>query len=231
MPLIYRLEDYARYRERVGDATIIDVTRRTDPARIPEVWQRLRDVVAAYGAPWVVQVWTKDPAGVLRLGGDTLRALVGAGVTLAAQVTVTGLAGTVWEPHVPPDGLQAAAGLAALAGGPEHLAWRYDPVIPGVHTPERFRALTRSVADLGVQCGIINLVAAPGTYAVAASYAGDGNYGASASGDSSPSASSFLRAFHCAGDSPRVRRMACSRHPSAAISRCTSATSSRTSSR
>jgi hypothetical protein len=164
MPLIYRLEDYARYRERVGDATIIDVTRRTDPARIPEVWQRLRDVVAAYGAPWVVQVWTKDPAGVLRLGGDTLRALVGAGVTLAAQVTVTGLAGTVWEPHVPPDGLQAAAGLAALAGGPEHLAWRYDPVIPGVHTPERFRALTRSVADLGVQCGIINLVAAPGTY-------------------------------------------------------------------
>ena len=68
MPLAYRLEDYARYRTQVGAATYLDVTRRTDPARIQEVWAHLREVVDTYGPPWVVQVWTKDPAGALRLG-------------------------------------------------------------------------------------------------------------------------------------------------------------------
>ena len=165
MPLTYHLEDYARYRAQVGDATYIDVTRRTDPARIPEVWAHLREVVETYGPSWVVQVWTKDPAGVLRLGGDLLRALVAAGTTLAAQVTVTGLAGTVWEPRVPLDGLRAAAALAELAGGPEHIKWRYDPILPGVHTAERYRALAQQAAEVGIRRGIINFLASPGCYA------------------------------------------------------------------
>ncbi len=164
MPLVYRLKDYARYRDLVGDATYVDVTRRTDPARIPEVWQHLRDVLETYGPPWVVQVWTKDPAGVLRLGGDLLRQLVDAGTTLAAQVTATGLAGSVWEPHVPPDGLRAAEAMAALMGGWQHITWRYDPIIPGVHTLTRYRALAAQAADLGIRRGVINFVAPPGRY-------------------------------------------------------------------
>ncbi|NLD71409.1 MAG: hypothetical protein GX649_01680, partial [Chloroflexi bacterium] len=103
MGLCYRLADYARYREAVGEATYVDISRRTDPGRIPAVWANLREVVDAHGAPWVVQVWTKSVGGVLALGGDTLRALVDAGATVTAQVTMTGLAGTIWEPGVPAD--------------------------------------------------------------------------------------------------------------------------------
>lgn len=170
MPLTYRLEDYARYRDRVGEATYIDVTRRTDPARIPEVWDNLREIVAAFGRPWIVQIWTKDVLGVLRRGGDLLGSLQepSAGqraTTLTAQVTVTGLAGTLWEPGVPPDGLRYLPALAKLLGGPDHIRWRYDPIIPGVHNnAERFRRVAAQAAAHGVRHGIINFIAPPGRY-------------------------------------------------------------------
>lgn len=169
MPLAYRLEDYARYRERVGDATYVDITRRTDPARIPQVWDNLREVVATFGRPWVVQIWTKDILGVLRRGGALLRSLTepAAGqrvTTLTAQITITGLAGTLWEPGVPPDGLCYLSPLAELLGGPDHIRWRYDPIIPGVHNAERFRRLAAQVVAHGVRHGIINFVAPAGRY-------------------------------------------------------------------
>lgn len=164
MPLVYRLEDYARYRQEVGAATVIDLTRRTDPARMPAAWERLGEILSHYGPPWVVQLWTKDVAGCLRLGGDVLRALVGMGTTITAQVTVTGLAGTPWEPRVPPDGWRALPHLAAIAGGPMHLKWRYDPIIPTVHTPETFCTIARRMASLGITQGVINFIAPPGRY-------------------------------------------------------------------
>jgi hypothetical protein len=169
MPLAYRLEDYARYRERVGEATYIDVTRRTDPARIPEIWDNLHEVIAVYGRPWVVQIWTKDILGVLQRGGDLLRSLKEPSAsqrvtTLTTQVTVTGLAGTLWEPGVPPDGLRYLPALAELLGGPDHIRWRYDPIIPGVHSVERFRRLAAQAVAQGVQHGVINFVAPPGRY-------------------------------------------------------------------
>ena len=164
MGLVYRLEDYARYRDAVGDATYIDITRRTDPARRPHVWRNLRDVIETYGAPWVVQMWTKNVAGTLDLGKDLVRQLRSQGTTFTAQITVTGLAGTVWEPGVPVDGLSPIPQLAKLIGGPQHIKWRYDPIIPTVHALPRFRALARQAADLGITQGVINFVAPPGRY-------------------------------------------------------------------
>ena len=165
MGLVYRLADYGPYLEQVGDATYIDVTRRTDPARVPLVWENLRQVVDNFGAPWIVQVWTKDAAGALRLGGNSLRELIDAGTTITAQVTVTGLAGTRWEPLVPVDGLRGVGQLAQLIGGPDHLKWRYDPIIPTVHEPARFSELAGQARDLGITLGVINFVAPPGRYA------------------------------------------------------------------
>jgi hypothetical protein len=165
MGLYYRLADYARYREAVGEATVIDISRRTDPGRIGAVWANLREVLAAHGAPWVVQVWTKSVGGVLDLGGDTLRALVDAGATVTAQVTVTGLAGSLWEPAVPTDSLARLGDLAEVLGGPDHLTWRYDPILPTVHAPETFARLAREVAAQGVTRAVINFVAPPGRYA------------------------------------------------------------------
>jgi hypothetical protein len=131
MSFVFRLEDYPRYLQRVGGASYIDVTRRTDPARIGRVWGNLYAVVRAYGAPWIVQVWTKDAAGVLKQGGSVLRCL---------------------------------ADLSALLGGPEHVTWRYDPIIPTVHQVCRFRWLARRAAELGISRCVINFLAAPGRY-------------------------------------------------------------------
>ncbi len=112
-----------------------------------------------------MQVWSKDPAGALALGGDTLSALIAAGTTVTAQITVTGLAGTVWEPLVPPNALGQLPQLIRLIGGPEHVTWRYDPIIPTVHDVARYKRLARQVANLGIRRGVINFVAPPGRYA------------------------------------------------------------------
>jgi hypothetical protein len=164
MSFVFRLENYPRYLERVGAATYLDVTRRTDPARIERVWANLRAVTQSFGVPWIVQLWTKDAAGTLARGGPLLAHLRGAGTTLAAQVTATGLSGTVWEPLVPPVPFAGVAELLALAGGPDHIKWRYDPIIPGIHDLERFRRLAGRAAELGIAHCVINFIAAPGRY-------------------------------------------------------------------
>ena len=90
----FRLQDYAAYLARVGDATYVDCTRRTDPARAPRVWENLRAVAEAYGPPWILQIWTKNPRGVMELGGALLERLCAGGTTITCQLTVTGLGGT-----------------------------------------------------------------------------------------------------------------------------------------
>jgi len=164
MGLAYRLSDYERYAQAVGEATYVDISRRTDPARITALWGNLRELVRTYGAPWVVQLWTKNVQGALAAGRPDLEALVERGCTVTAQLTVTGLAGSEWEPLVPPDSMEHAEDLARLIGGPEHLAWRYDPIIPTVHSVERFAALARRAADQGIHRGVINFIAPPGRY-------------------------------------------------------------------
>jgi hypothetical protein len=164
MGFVFRLDDYPRYRERAGAATYVDVTRRTDPARIGRVWDNLLAVVDAYGAPWIVQLWTKDAAGTVARGGTLLRRLLREGTTLAAQVTVTGLGSTAWEPLVPAEPFAGVAGLIALAGGPEHIRWRFDPVLPGVSRLETFRRLARRAAELGIRRCVVNFVVSPGRY-------------------------------------------------------------------
>jgi hypothetical protein len=164
MGFVYRLEDYPGYMQRVGGATYIDVTRRTDPARIDQAWSNLYAVVRSFGAPWMVQLWTKDAAGALARGGSVMRCLLRYGSTLAAQVTVTGLGSTFWEPRVPIEPFAGVAELISLVGGPDHIKWRYDPIIPGVHRPCRFRFLAGWAASLGITRCVINFIAPPGRY-------------------------------------------------------------------
>ncbi len=164
MGFVFNLADYARYLERVGSATYIDITRRTDPARIGRVWDNLQAVVETYGPPWIVQLWTKDAASALTRGKSLLQRLQNEGTALAAQVTVTGLSGTIWEPHTPAEPFAGVKALIALLGGPEHLKWRYDPIIPTVHHPDRFRRLAEQAMALGITRCVINFIAPPGRY-------------------------------------------------------------------
>ncbi len=81
--------------------------------------------------PQVVQIWTKGPSGILKLGSAIVRELRERGTTVICQLSVTGL-GREIEPHVPwPVDWTAIEDLADLLGGPEAIAWRYDPVVPG----------------------------------------------------------------------------------------------------
>ena len=164
MGFAFRLKDYARYLERVGGATYLDVTRRTDPARIQRVWDNLGAVVDTYGAPWIVQLWTKDAMGMLARGRALLQRVLEGGTTLAAQVTVTGLAGTPWEPWAPAEPFGGVADFITLAGSPDHLKWRYDPVIPTVHRVDRFRRLAEGAAALGITRCVLNFLVPPGRY-------------------------------------------------------------------
>jgi hypothetical protein len=164
MGFVFKLEDYPRYMQRVGRATCLDVTRRTDPACIDRVWSNLNGVVRSFGAPWIAQVWTKDAGGVMARGASTLRCLRRFGTTLAAQVTVTGLGDTPWEPYAPAKPFAGVARLIALMGGPDHVKWRYDPIIPTVHRLDRFRRLARQAVSLGITRCVINFLAPPGRY-------------------------------------------------------------------
>ena len=160
----FRLQDYSAYLEKVGEATYIDCTRRTDPARVPEVWENLKAVVDSFGPPWVLQLWTKDPAGVVKVGGGMIEDLASRGTTVTCQLTVTGLAGSPLEPNVPPGAFEAAAALVKLIGGPGHVAWRFDPLIPGLENVKRFEALVPKAAELGITRLVINFVCDPGKY-------------------------------------------------------------------
>jgi hypothetical protein len=164
MSLAFRLEDYSLYLERAGDATYLDVTRRTDPARIEKVWDHLRAVVRTHGAPWVVQLWTKDAAGTIGLGEQALTGLRDAGTTLAAQWTVTGLGGTSWEPQAPSEPFPGAEDLIQLVGGADHIKWRYDPVVPSVHRLDVFCRLAEQAARLGITRCVLNFLVPPGRY-------------------------------------------------------------------
>lgn len=161
----FRLQDYAAYLARVGDATYIDCTRRTDPARVPEVWENLRAVVDAHGPPWILQLWTKNPRGVMERGGALLERLRAGGTTIACQLTVTGLGGTALEPRAPADALGEAGEFLERIGGPAHCAWRFDPALPGLDNLVRFEALAPRAAALGITRLVMNFACDPGTYA------------------------------------------------------------------
>lgn len=163
MGFAFQLGDYERYQARVGAATTVDASRRTDPARVERVWANLQAIHETYGAPWVVQLWTKDLGEALARGEPLLRRLAAEGTGLAVQLTATGLAGSVWEPL----GCEPFSGVerfARLAGSMDHVKWRFDPIIPGVHRLERFRALAARAADLGIARCVINFISPPGRY-------------------------------------------------------------------
>ncbi len=164
MGFVFRLENYSRYLERVGAATYLDVTRRTDPARIERVWDNLKAIIETFGTPWIVQLWTKDASGTLARGSRLLKRMLKGGATLAAHVTVTGLGGTRWEPFAPPQPFVGVAELVSLAGGPDHLKWRYDPIIPTLHRPDTFRRLAEQALGLGITRCVLNFIVPPGRY-------------------------------------------------------------------
>ncbi len=126
MGLSYRLEDYAAYRAAVGAATM-----SISPGGATPPGGRRRGIISARcWTPTVrpgVQLWTKNVGGALALGAGLLERLRAEGTTLTAQVTITGLAGSAWEPLTPADTVSRLGIWPGVLGGPEHhLAVRPD---------------------------------------------------------------------------------------------------------
>jgi hypothetical protein len=101
-------------------------------------------------------IWTKNPQNMIAPGA--LRQTLERYRQLYVHLTVTGLGGSVLEPHIPPwEKLrQMVPALVTLAKGPGRISWRFDPIVRcrahGSHISniEMFAALARSMAAAGV---------------------------------------------------------------------------------
>lgn len=123
---------------------LYSASRRTDmpaffPDRIVEKVRRSRKLQG-------MVLWTKDVRNLVNYPGlaEVLERL-----PCLVHYTVTGLAGTVWEPRVPP--LADQRRELALLGErlpPGAVNWRFDPVIATVDLRERFERVKAELASL-----------------------------------------------------------------------------------
>jgi hypothetical protein len=122
---------------------IYSASRRTDlPAFHPEV---IAEKVRRSRKLEAIVLWTKDPRNCVRHAG--LAAVVRR-VPTVVQLTLTGLAGSAWEPAVPaPDLLRDD--LRTLAGRlpPGAIRWRFDPLLADGTVLERFDRMRALLGD------------------------------------------------------------------------------------
>jgi hypothetical protein len=147
---------YLEYLALVGDATFVDISRKTDPGRSGQPWQALSFIAETYGFPKVVQIWTKGPRDVLRRGRPLLERLRREGTTMMCQHSATGL-GPEIEPHVSwPIDWTGVAEMIDFLGTPDAMLWRYDPIIPGWSKLETFNYMAENFSRLGVTSACYN---------------------------------------------------------------------------
>lgn len=113
---------------------LYSASRRTDMVAFhPDV---LADAVARSRRLEGIVFWTKDPRPLV--GHPRLSAILSR-IPSILQLTVTGLAGTVWEPGVPPLSVWGGV-LGELARIFPHgaVTWRFDPILADDSWRERF---------------------------------------------------------------------------------------------
>ena len=108
---------------------VISASRRTDlvscyPAQLVET-------LAGFDPADVhtVVLWTKNPRNLLTAG--PLPDMLTRFAQLYVHLTITGLGGTLLEPHIPPwpEVAGMLPGLVDLTGEPRRVSWRFDPLI------------------------------------------------------------------------------------------------------
>lgn len=119
---------------------LYSASRRTDMVAFhPDA---IVDAVARSRRLEGIVFWTKDPRHLVT---HPRLSVLPPSIPTVVQLTVTGLAGSVWEPHVPP--LEVWEGeLRALSERlpPGAIQWRFDPILADATVRERFlRTLER----------------------------------------------------------------------------------------
>lgn len=108
---------------------VLSASRRTDLAAcFPDYFiEKLKDHPPE--RVHTVVVWTKNPAAMI--GATRLRGVLERYRQLYVHLTVTGLGGSVLEPHIPH--WEEVAGmlpeLVQLTGDARRISWRFDPII------------------------------------------------------------------------------------------------------
>jgi hypothetical protein len=147
---------YKKYLKLVGDATFIDIARTVDPACVSQPWENLEMLSAEFGNPKIIQIWTKNPRGVLLRGIKLLKKLLDRGSLILCQLTVTGFGPKV-EPEVPwPVDWEGIRQLINFLGTPKAIIWRYDPVIPGISNLKTLEGLAKKFAEYKVTRAVYN---------------------------------------------------------------------------
>ena len=145
---------------------IYSASRRTDmpafyPDAIVEKVSRSRKLEA-------IVFWTKDARNLVRHPG--LAAITARSPSIV-QLTVTGLAGSRWEPGVPPLSAQLPELRELSRSLPRGaVRWRFDPIIPSPDLFDRFRAVKETLESaLGTLDGVTVSFPDPYRHAVARS--------------------------------------------------------------
>jgi len=135
---------------------VLSASRRTDlVACYPDY---LIDKLKDYPPERVhtIVIWTKNPENLLN--NQRLRNTLASYRQLYVHLTITGLGGSVLEPHIPPWQKVAGmlAGLVAFTGDARRVSWRFDPIIRAeeegklLSNREMFPAIIREVSKAGI---------------------------------------------------------------------------------
>ncbi|MFH1379546.1 MAG: DUF1848 family protein [bacterium] len=74
-------------------------------------------------------LWTKNPLPLIH--NKHLRNQISPYRQIVIHLTVTGMGGSIFEPHIPTSGqiLKELPDIIQFAGSPERLVWRFDPIM------------------------------------------------------------------------------------------------------
>lgn len=138
---------------------VISASRRVDlVGGYPEVFADLLDEKAPPESVHTLVIWTKSPRNLLF--HPRLSAKVKTYENLFVHLTVTGMGSSMLEKNIPPpeEVLGLLPEVIGMAGGPEHVRLRFDPIVH-LRMPDgspfsnldRFDQVVKPAANLGIR--------------------------------------------------------------------------------
>ena len=137
---------------------VVSASRRIDMAGTgPEELSRILRTELPPSQVHTLVVWTKNPGAVL--ADSNLLETLTCYAQLFFHVTITGMGGTRLEPFSPRmnESLSALRSLVGLAGMPERVRVRFDPIVHLVLPDGRQYTNLRHFVEVAVACGLLGI--------------------------------------------------------------------------
>ena len=136
---------------------VLSASRRTDLVGCyPEI---LVDRLKQYPPDRVhsIVIWTKNPQNMLK--GRPLNQILNSYRQLYIHLTITGMGGGDFEPHIPPwkEMVPMLGSLVESTKKPERISWRFDPILEAEREGKKFSngnlfpLLAEAIAPLGIK--------------------------------------------------------------------------------